>query len=578
MIVHPRCQWRDTYTNENRHRHREPPAVRQGSRRVAAAARARTRRCSSTRASTTTTSCRGSSSTSSGSPRPTASSACTAGPTPTRPRGCWPRSSRSSRELQPDMVLVYGDTNSTLAGALAAAQRRIPVAHVEAGMRSFDRSMPEELNRVLTDHASDLLLCSTDDRGREPAQRVGGRAGRAGRRRDGRRDAAVRADRRASARRRCATTDVEPGRLRAGDRAPRRQRRRTRAARAAGRAARGAAARRRAAAAPAHARAARGRPGCSTGSRRRRGLRLTPPLGYLDTLELARNARAVLTDSGGLQKEAYLLATPCVTLRPSTEWVETVEAGWNVLVDLDRDGRARRDRPRSARRRAARAVRRRPRGRARSPTPSVSTLPGHEGRDHRARLRRAAAGGRLLRGRARGDRPRHRPAQDRGDRGGRELHRGRRRRAPARDRRARFRATTRYADLSKADAVDHRRADAAHREPRARPGPADRRRRTSLSRVLQEGQLVVLESTTYPGTTRERLVPLLEESGPRGRPRLQRRVLARARRPGPHRLHDAQHAEGRRRAHARVPRARARPVRRGLRRASCRSRRPRRPS
>src|SRR4051794_4956219 len=72
--------------------------------------------------------------------------------------------------IAPDMVLVYGDTNSTLAGALAAAQRRVPVAHVEAGMRSFDRSMPEELNRGLTDHASDLLLCSTDTAGGKPAR------------------------------------------------------------------------------------------------------------------------------------------------------------------------------------------------------------------------------------------------------------------------------------------------------------------------------------------------------------------------------------------------------------------------
>src|SRR3954452_19420933 len=64
--------------------------------------------------------------------------------------------------LEPDLVLVYGDTNTTLAGALAAAQRHVPVAHVEAGMRSFDRRMPEELNRVLTDHASELLLCSTE--------------------------------------------------------------------------------------------------------------------------------------------------------------------------------------------------------------------------------------------------------------------------------------------------------------------------------------------------------------------------------------------------------------------------------
>ena len=81
------------------------------------------------------------------------------------------RSSRCSRSSRPTLVLVYGDTNSTLAGALAAAQAGIPVGHVEAGMRSFDRAMPEELNRVLTDHASDLLLCSTETAVRQPGAR-----------------------------------------------------------------------------------------------------------------------------------------------------------------------------------------------------------------------------------------------------------------------------------------------------------------------------------------------------------------------------------------------------------------------
>jgi UDP-GlcNAc3NAcA epimerase len=239
-------------------------------------------------------------------------------------------------DIGPDMVLVYGDTNSTLAGALAAAQRHIPVAHVEAGMRSFDRTMPEELNRVLTDHASDLLLCSTetavDNLRREAA------AGRVELVGDAMADVTLRfaplAQERSTA---VADHGLEPGEYalvtahRAGNvDIPERLERlvavlealplpavlplhpRTRA---------------RLAAAPELQARVEAIP----------GLRLTGPLGYLDTLELTRNARAVVTDSGGLQKEAYLLGTPCVTLRPSTEWVETVESGWNVLVDLDRD-------------------------------------------------------------------------------------------------------------------------------------------------------------------------------------------------------------------------------------------------
>lgn len=236
-------------------------------------------------------------------------------------------------DLRPDLVLVYGDTNSTLAGALAAAQRRVPVAHVEAGMRSFDRAMPEELNRVLTDHASDLLLCSTEtavaNLEREDAAGLVRLVG------DAMADVTLAfapvAEERSHA---LSEHGLEPGGYlvvtahRAGNvDDPERLARlvellealplptllplhpRTRARLVAA--------------------------GLLERVERAPHLKLTRPLGYLDFLTLARNARAVLTDSGGVQKEAYLLGTQCVTLRDTTEWVETVEAGWNVLVDLD---------------------------------------------------------------------------------------------------------------------------------------------------------------------------------------------------------------------------------------------------
>jgi UDP-GlcNAc3NAcA epimerase len=238
-------------------------------------------------------------------------------------------------QIEPDMVLVYGDTNSTLAGALAAAQRCIPVAHVEAGMRSFDRSMPEELNRVLTDHASDLLLCSTDTAVRNlKNESVAGRVELVG---DAMADVTLRfaplAQERSTAlpdhgvtageyvlvtAHRAGNVDI-PERLallvELLEALPVN------------------------AVLPLHPRTRARLEAASMLERLEQAprLTLTRPLGYLDTLELARNARAVLTDSGGLQKEAYLLGTPCVTLRPSTEWVETVDSGWNVLVDLDRD-------------------------------------------------------------------------------------------------------------------------------------------------------------------------------------------------------------------------------------------------
>jgi UDP-N-acetylglucosamine 2-epimerase len=236
-------------------------------------------------------------------------------------------------ELEPGLVLVYGDTNSTLAGALAAAQAHIPVGHVEAGMRSFDRAMPEELNRVLTDHAADLLLCSTEtamanlarEGLRERAHLVG----------DVMADVSLAfRDIAAERSRILAERGLEPGGYlavtahRAGNvDDPERLRLLVELLESLpGRVV-----------LPLHprTRARLEAAGLLDRLERAEGLDLAPPVGYLDFLELVRNARAVLTDSGGVQKEAYLLGVPCVTLRDTTEWVETVEAGWNVLVDLD---------------------------------------------------------------------------------------------------------------------------------------------------------------------------------------------------------------------------------------------------
>jgi UDP-GlcNAc3NAcA epimerase len=233
-------------------------------------------------------------------------------------------------ELGPALVLVYGDTNSTLAGALAASQVGIPTGHVEAGMRSFDRSMPEELNRVLTDHASELLLCSTETAMRNlEREGVRGEPHLVG---DVMADVSLAF--RDIAEERSKILDelgLEPGSYlavtahRAGnvDRPDRLE---------------ALVALLEALPAPVvlplHPRT-RERLMAAGLMDRLDGIKVVPPLGYLDFMKLARHARAVLTDSGGVQKEAYLLGVPCVTLRDTTEWVETVETGWNTLVDLD---------------------------------------------------------------------------------------------------------------------------------------------------------------------------------------------------------------------------------------------------
>ena len=227
---------------------------------------------------------------------------------------------------QPDAVLAYGDTNSTLAGALAASKLNIPVAHVEAGLRSFNRRMPEEINRVVTDHVSTLLYCPTstavENLAREGitvgVENVG----------DVMYDATLHAVARTHAEvdilerlglvdgafgvatlHRAENTDVPEALLQRLDYL------------------RGEA-RRQPIVLPLHPRTLRA---VERDKLSLDGLTVVPPCGYLDMHRLLQGATVIYTDSGGLQKEAYFHRTPCVTLREETEWVETVECGWNRL-------------------------------------------------------------------------------------------------------------------------------------------------------------------------------------------------------------------------------------------------------
>lgn len=229
-----------------------------------------------------------------------------------------------------DQVLVYGDTNSTLAGALAAAKLHIPVAHVEAGLRSFNRTMPEEINRVVTDHLSERLFCPTEtslnhlrtegiSRGVElvgdvmydlllqvrpalptRAQELFPRVGVTPHS-----YILVTIHRSANTDDRQALHNIVQA-LNAIDMPV---------------------------IFPVHprTRAALQRYDLSC----RAHVRLIEPVGYYDMLVLEHYAYRILTDSGGVQKEAFFLEVPCVTLRRETEWMETVEAGWNTLVDTD---------------------------------------------------------------------------------------------------------------------------------------------------------------------------------------------------------------------------------------------------
>ena len=244
---------------------------------------------------------------------------------------------------KPEAVLVYGDTNSTLAGALAAAKLNIPVAHVEAGLRSYNRRMPEEINRLITDHLSTFLFCPTaqavqnllkegirDGKGKI-VKNVG----------DVMYDSILYYSKIAEIKstilkdlglltlntqnsklithnyylatlHRAENTD-DPKRLKSilkalneiGKEAP--------------------------VILPLHPRTKK-MMGVHRLSMKSQGVKMINPVSYLNMLMLEKNAKAILTDSGGVQKEAYWLKVPCLTLRDETEWVETVKNGWNVLV------------------------------------------------------------------------------------------------------------------------------------------------------------------------------------------------------------------------------------------------------
>jgi UDP-GlcNAc3NAcA epimerase len=228
---------------------------------------------------------------------------------------------------RPDWVLVYGDTNSTLAGAQAAGERRI--AHIEAGLRSGDLTMPEEHNRIEVDRLSALLLCP-DERSAE-VLRDEDAAGRIEVVGDVMADANLRLAPIARERSRIlAALELEPGGYAVATvhrEANVRPARLARILEGLGRIDEPVIF-------PAHPR--------TSAVARSRGLtpgpvRMIQPLGYLDFAALASQARVILTDSGGLQKEAYWYGVPCVTMRPSTEWKDTVEVGANVLVDDDPD-------------------------------------------------------------------------------------------------------------------------------------------------------------------------------------------------------------------------------------------------
>jgi UDP-N-acetylglucosamine 2-epimerase len=230
---------------------------------------------------------------------------------------------------KPDWVLVYGDTNSTLAGVLAAAKLHLPIAHVEAGLRSFNRLMPEEINRVVADHLAALLLCpsqmAVDNLALEGISKGVFLTG------DVMADALQFAEEKSADSTILKRLGLQPkGYLLTTVHRPENTDKRERLDHII--AALGALDE--TVVFPVHPRTRKLLQ--ANGYKISRNVHLIEPVGYLDSIALQKSARILMTDSGGMQKEAYWLRVPCITLRDQTEWVETVESGWNVLTGADR--------------------------------------------------------------------------------------------------------------------------------------------------------------------------------------------------------------------------------------------------
>ncbi len=234
-------------------------------------------------------------------------------------------------EEKPDLVLVYGDCNSTLAGALVASKLHIKVAHIEAGLRSFDKNMPEEINRALADHCSDLLFCPTktavnnlDREGLIEGVYLTG---------DVMVDALlhnkdISAQSKIIEERGLKSKHYIVATVHRQSNTDNKKNLKSIVAAFCELSER--------IIFPMHPRTEKFLKRYGLFDDLRKKVNIIKPLGHIDFLKLINNAKKILTDSGGLQKEAYILKVPCITIRDNTEWVETVEDGWNVLVGADK--------------------------------------------------------------------------------------------------------------------------------------------------------------------------------------------------------------------------------------------------